>query len=174
MNGATEEEKAAEEKRKKEGPFSIEEVLAAEAMEIHGDNPDTQKLTRDAIHPKEQESRLRLNEDRRAVRNLDAGKVKPRDEFYRTLHGLNRAALCLSGGGERSAVFCLGVIQALAACDIDKLAAEDKVALKPGQQQPEKSEIKPEIKSEIKPEIKSEIKSDKSLLGRFHYLSTVS
>ena len=35
-------------------------------------------------------------------------------EFYRELNGLNSAALCLSGGGIRSAAFALGVIQALA------------------------------------------------------------
>jgi hypothetical protein len=158
MNGATEAQKKAaeekskkeaEEKRKKEGPFSIEEVLTAEAKEIHGDTPETQKL--EPIGPEEQDKRLFLNEDQRSLHKGDVEAVRPRDEFYRTLNGLNRAALCLSGGGERSAVFCLGVIQALAACDIDKLSAEE-------QEQPEKSEIKPE----------------KSLLGRFHYLSTVS
>ncbi|HEY1259775.1 MAG TPA: patatin-like phospholipase family protein [Stellaceae bacterium] len=38
------------------------------------------------------------------------------EEFYRRVHGLDRprAALCLSGGGIRSACFALGVIQALA------------------------------------------------------------
>ena len=53
MNGATEaQKKAAEEKkRKKEGPFSIEEVLTAEAKEIHGDTPETQKL--EPIGPEE-------------------------------------------------------------------------------------------------------------------------
>jgi len=157
MNGATEAEKrAAEEKRKKEGPFSIEEVLAGEAKEIHGDTPETRKLK--PIGPDEQDKRLYLNEDQRALHKGDVEEVKPRDEFYRTLNGLNRAALCLSGGGERSAVFCLGVIQALAACDIDKLTVQDTTALKPGHELPEKSEIKPE----------------KSLLGHFHYLSTVS
>ncbi len=35
-------------------------------------------------------------------------------ELYRKLNGLNSAALCLSGGGIRSAAFALGVIQALA------------------------------------------------------------
>ena len=35
-------------------------------------------------------------------------------ELYRSLNGLNSAALCLSGGGIRSAAFALGVIQALA------------------------------------------------------------
>src|SRR3954469_7788093 len=34
--------------------------------------------------------------------------------LYQALNALNRAALCLSGGGIRSASFALGVIQALA------------------------------------------------------------
>lgn len=109
MSGTTEaEKKEAEEKRQKEGPFSIEEVLAAEAKEIHGNSPEIAKLK--PISPNEQDKRLFLNEDERSVHKDDVKEVKPRDEFYRTLNGLNRAALCLSGGGERSAVFCLGVI----------------------------------------------------------------
>jgi hypothetical protein len=36
-------------------------------------------------------------------------------ELYRTLNKLNSAALCLSGGGIRSAAFALGITQALAA-----------------------------------------------------------
>src|SRR5690242_11892967 len=35
--------------------------------------------------------------------------------LYRALHERNASALCLSGGGIRSATFALGVIQALAA-----------------------------------------------------------
>src|SRR6266853_770351 len=35
-------------------------------------------------------------------------------ELYRALHGRNATALCLSGGGIRSASFALGVIEALA------------------------------------------------------------
>ena len=143
---------------KKSDVLSIEEVLAAEAKEIDGDTPQTQKLIRDAIDQKTQEKRLRLNEDRRALQNRDTEQIKSRDEFYSTLNRLNRAALCLSGGGQRSAVFCLGVIQALAACDTDDLTAQEAAPLDPAQEQPHKSETKPE----------------KSLLGHFHYLSTVS
>ena len=36
------------------------------------------------------------------------------DAYYRTAHETQSAALCLSGGGIRSASFCLGVLQALA------------------------------------------------------------
>jgi hypothetical protein len=138
--------------------LSVEQVLAAEAKEIDGDTPDTEKLKRDAIDQKTQEKRLHLNEDRRALQNRGAEKIESRSEFYRILNRLNHAALCLSGGGQRSAVFCLGVIQALAACDVDHLTANERTPPKPDQEQPEQSEITPE----------------KSLLGHFHYLSTVS
>ncbi|MEA2833381.1 MAG: hypothetical protein QOG66_1583, partial [Methylobacteriaceae bacterium] len=52
-----------------------------------------------------------LAEEAAAVhgRPLPAG-----DNQYVALNGLNSAALCLSGGGIRSASFALGVIQALA------------------------------------------------------------
>ena len=52
---------------------------------------------------KTQEKRLHLNADQRTLQNLDAEKIKSRDEFYRALNRLNRAALCCSGGGQRSA-----------------------------------------------------------------------
>jgi hypothetical protein len=65
--------------------------------------------------------------------------------FYRYLNKLNGAALCCSGEGIRSATFCLGVIQALAGYD-------------------EAAQIN--RNEELDPKY--------SLLGRFHYLSTVS
>ena len=71
-----------------------------------------------------------------------------RKEFYRSLNNLNRSALCLSGGGIRSATFCLGVIQALAAFD-----------LKSGKFRADQGNLG---------------EPEDSLLGRFHYLSTVS
>ena len=36
------------------------------------------------------------------------------EDYYAAVHGHNQAALCLSGGGIRSAAFALGVVQALA------------------------------------------------------------
>src|SRR5882757_3969199 len=36
------------------------------------------------------------------------------EDLYRALHGRNSTALCLSGGGIRSASFALGVVEALA------------------------------------------------------------
>jgi hypothetical protein len=63
----------------------------------------------------------------------------------RSLNGLNSAALCLSGGGIRSAAFALGVIQAFAA-----------------HPRPDPSGFAP-VDS-----------ANRSLLAKFHYLSTVS
>jgi hypothetical protein len=53
-----------------------------------------------------------LRAEAKAIHNADL-KGKP-GELYQSLNGLNSAALCLSGGGIRSASFALGVIQALA------------------------------------------------------------
>jgi hypothetical protein len=49
-----------------------------------------------------------------AIHGRDLSDV-PKEELYRSLNGLNSAALCLSGGGIRSAAFALGVIQSFAA-----------------------------------------------------------
>jgi hypothetical protein len=70
-------------------------------------------------------------------------------KLYPTLNGLNSAALCLSGGGIRSAAFALGVIQALAT-----------------HPRPAKNGNVEEHRVVDKPE--------NSLLAKFHYLSTVS
>src|SRR5689334_3874284 len=54
-----------------------------------------------------------LQEEAKAIHGKDlTGKTGA--DLYRELHALNSAALCLSGGGIRSAAFALGVIQALA------------------------------------------------------------
>jgi predicted acylesterase/phospholipase RssA len=71
-----------------------------------------------------------------------------RKNFYRSLNKLNRSALCLSGGGIRSATFCLGVIQALAAQDVTATDSSDTAAVTK--------------------------EAQNSLLGRFQFLSTVS
>src|SRR5262249_52169101 len=69
--------------------------------------------------------------------------------LYQGLNQLNSAALCLSGGGIRSAAFCLGVVQALAflprsaALNVEERGAPCEQAVN-------------------------------SLLSKFHYLSTVS
>src|SRR5215468_1613061 len=102
------------------GPLSIEEVLAAEAATISPSAPphQTEDLKARAT---EQEAQLRLHKkdaDTRRDGEETAQDVESRKVFYRGLNKLNRSALSLSGGGIRSATFCLGVIQALAAYDI--------------------------------------------------------
>lgn len=56
-----------------------------------------------------------LNEEAEKLHGIK-GKPNSLEELYKAIHGLDpcRAALCLSGGGIRSATFCLGVIQGLA------------------------------------------------------------
>src|SRR5580704_2381628 len=78
-----------------------------------------------------------LREEAKAIHGESLiGKRGP--ALYRALNQLNSAALCLSGGGIRSAAFGLGVIQALAAHP------------------------------------RTESDAGKSVLAKFHYLSTVS
>ncbi|SRR5229473_2636482 len=67
--------------------------------------------------------------------------------IYRTLNNLNSAAICLSGGGIRSAAFALGVIQALA---IHPRSLRSGSMREPVE------------------------RAEDSLLAKFHYLSTVS
>src|SRR4051812_24361604 len=54
-----------------------------------------------------------LREEAAAIHNLDFSSRSIPD-LYRALNQTNQSALCLSGGGIRSAAFALGVIQALA------------------------------------------------------------
>src|SRR4029077_962221 len=101
-------------------------------------------------------ARYRMDADQRSGEELPAEEVKDRKAFYRALNKLNRAALCCSGGGIRSATFCLGVIQALAAYDVGGAAPA------PANNAPQPDKATPETKAEA------------SLLGCFRYLSTVS
>ena len=98
-----------------------------------------------------------MDADQRSGEDLPVEEVQARKAFYRALNKLNRAALCCSGGGIRSATFCLGVIQAFAAYDVDDVApapAEQRA------RRPTKQSL-----TTI---------SGASLLGCFDYLSTVS
>jgi hypothetical protein len=134
--------------------LSTEEMLAEEANAIHG--PDTVRLSAslqsEAGHIAHQ-NRMRLNADDRTGGEIDREIVNARNELYRSLNGLKRAALCFSGGGIRSATFCLGILQALAARDATPFDP------KPDKPQPGGA---------------TGITPATSLLGRFHYLSTVS
>ena len=103
--------------------LSIEEVLADEVRIIHGET-----LSATAKGQEAQEKRKNLNADKRSVADRDDDDVKSRDEFYIGLNKLNQAALCCSGGGIRSATFCLGIIQAFANYDVDAGVLRGKAA----------------------------------------------
>lgn len=149
------------------GPLSIEEVLAAEADAIHGESWRAGITLRgqDA-----QQQRDWLNADDRDTGGLPDGEAERRAKLYRALNKLNRAALCCSGGGIRSATFCLGVIQALAdhhTCATpkpDNSAKSDAHSPSPGAALPGGTSSR--AAASRKPE--------DSLLGCFDYLSTVS
>jgi hypothetical protein len=98
------------------GAHSMEQALAEEAEKLA--SPTLQPFARNLRRITEKQA----NESAQSYRNADAhhgdetssDEVQRRKEFYRSLNQLNRSALCLSGGGIRSATFCLGVIQVLA------------------------------------------------------------
>jgi hypothetical protein len=94
-----------------------------------------------------------LREEAAAIHGEKAKSVEGKSgrELYRELNRLDSAALCLSGGGIRSAAFALGVIQALAVHprSFSKSGDEDDAAAPVDA-------------------------PEKSLLAGFHYLSTVS
>ena len=152
--------------------LSIEQVLAEEAEAIQGTKgladallkdlvaapgADAKKANADEPYAKDAKvARYRMDADQRSGEDLPVEEVKDRKAFYRALNKLNRAALCCSGGGIRSATFCLGVIQALAAYDVGGAAPA------PANDAPQPDKAKPETKAEG------------SLLGCFRYLSTVS
>lgn len=141
------------------GPLSIEEVLAAEAAAIHDlTDPETKAIVdrlRDLATGQGLETR-RADKDADTRSGDDENRlwVKNRKAFYCELGKLRRTALCFSGGGIRSATFCLGVIQALARYGLTK---------------------KPATVGQVAPlPFDLEADANNSLLSRFHYLSTVS
>ena len=138
------------------GALSVEQVLIEEAVAIHGDQrPDIIEQLRKHLAGQDIElARADKDADARSGRDENRDWVKNRKAFYCALNRLNRTALCFSGGGIRSATFCLGVIQALAK---HSLAG------------PPSSVGNPDAKPE---EIEAD--ANQSLLSRFHFLSTVS
>jgi len=123
------------------GPLSIEQVLAEEERALGG-----RRLEAFADDSRQTAARERTEKDADARDGKDESRdeVERRKAFYRSLNKFNRSALCLSGGGIRSATLCLGVIQALATFDVTSgmFRADEKHPAKP----------------------------ENSLLGRFHYL----
>jgi hypothetical protein len=92
-------------------------------------------------------------------------------KLYQALNDLDRAALCLSGGGIRSAAFSLGVIQALATHPRPK----SPHAMFAGEAAPDGSvaEFKPQTGIENGP-YNAVARPEDSLLAQMQYLSTVS
>ena len=93
------------------GPLSMEQVLAEEARRAcragatalrRGFAPSTRDARSRSAHAL---TRTRTPRDRQKMRVPE--EAERRKKFYRSLNQLNRSALCLSGGGIRSATFCL-------------------------------------------------------------------
>ena len=83
-----------------------------------------------------------LRDEARAIHGTDIDPTLDRSGVYGATAALGSAALCLSGGGIRSAAFCLGIIQQLGST--------------------------PLTGTDVPRDVRQ------SLLGQFHYLSTVS
>jgi NADH:ubiquinone oxidoreductase subunit 6 (subunit J) len=140
------------------GPLSVEEILAEEAAAIHHtDHRRGQLLSGlNALRTEQTSEDYRANKDAdaRSGADEDPAWAQQRKRFYCDLNNIGRAALCCSGGGIRSATFCLGVIQALA------MIAQPKPQAGTGAAAPTTA-----VKANS---------AEESLLSRFHYLSTVS
>jgi hypothetical protein len=137
------------------GPLSMEQALAEEAVAIGGLTAELEARLKEVASEQEagQTSERRRTYKDADVRDGDQDSATQADsrrraKFYRALNETDRSALCLSGGGIRSATFCLGVIQALAAFDV-----------KSGTVRVDQGHLGA---------------PEDALLGRFHYLSTVS
>ena len=157
------------------GPFSIEQVLTDEAWELHGENNETKELEKLAKDQRDLDERERLNADDRGALDLNSKDTEPHDKFYTELNKLNRAALCCSGGGIRSATFCLGVIQAFANYDVAAGKLRGKAAaIAHGSEQPGTAAPAQQANDGSKADTHENIKPETSALRYFHYLSTVS
>lgn len=146
------------------GPLSIEQVLAAEAAAIHDlSNAKTraivEELNRLATNQERETDRGDKDADQRSGKNEERDWVRNRKDFYCLLGQLRSAAICCSGGGIRSATFCLGIIQALAKNRLTPLPPQPRTP-----PDPDKSGTPEFIEAE----------ANQSQLSRFHYLSTVS
>ena len=151
--------------------LSIEQVLVEEARAIRGTLATEAHLTHPAKGQEAQIERVEKNADRRDGKNLPPEEVERRKGLYRSLNKLKHSALCCSGGGIRSATFCLGVIQALADYDVTSgtaTAVNNPAADSGAAQNSNASFVSRKISEGAPPN------PEHSLLGRFHYLSTVS
>jgi hypothetical protein len=183
--------------------ISIEQVLAEEAEAIHGAGKKSTVEETSRAYARAQPaeaSRARKDSDTRSGIDEDPSNVDRRKAFYRELNKLDRAALCLSGGGIRSATFCLGVIQALAMYQLPKPPSGTAPASPPSgtapasppsgtaSASPPSGTVTPlpptgtataspptgTATASPTPPTDKVAEANQSLLSRFHYLSTVS
>ena len=145
------------------GALSVEQILAAEAAAIHGaaEQQSVSDLRGLQTGQDFEDHRADKDADARSGRDEDPAWAAKRKNFYCELNNIGRAALCCSGGGIRSATFCLGVIQALA------------MIAKPGSPSAAASSGAQAAQGQSKEPPKA-LKPEDSLLSCFHYLSTVS
>ena len=105
------------------GPLNHREMLEQEYESLHGSLPliyckkRTELLCSCDAHPDGQQSAWLPGEIERKSAEIE---VELTQLLFKQIHGLEkddkgaRSALCLSGGGIRSATFALGVLQSLA------------------------------------------------------------
>src|SRR5262245_45247334 len=88
---------------KDNAPLSLCQVLEEEYIRLHGPLPESYRMAKEGIEKDPTKAPEQIQEE--VVR-----------ELYRCIHALpeKRAALCISGGGIRSATFGLGIIHGLA------------------------------------------------------------
>ena len=159
--------------------LSIEEVLAEEADKIAGDGSNIAGILKEQLGAKEAR-KLRFDRDfHRSADERDDTKVDPktiavRKQLYQRLNELKRGALCFSGGGIRSATFCLGILQALARCKEIPPPPPPAPPPKHGEHHAAGKNEKPHHAEPNEQAHKESKKLPQSLLGAIHYLSTVS
>jgi hypothetical protein len=90
----------------------LHEVLAAEFRALHGIEPAIGSDTAVPLDPNIDKAEAKKRQAARQQEHLKA--------IWAAIHALpeKRAALCISGGGIRSATFALGVLQGLARCGL--------------------------------------------------------
>jgi hypothetical protein len=157
--------------------LSTEVVLAEEAAAIHGGTAKTGAATGGLRHHT-RGVKVGVGGDD----DLSSEKAAEEDrKFYCGLNKNKSAALCLSGGGIRSAAFSLGVIQALASHQLALLLDPDKPQppehdkpLPANAGAPADTKAKESAKSTTDSKAKEDQTPGNSLLAQFDYLSTVS
>ena len=155
----------------KSGPLTTEQVLVEEAHAIGPANgqPMPSRLREARGMPCDNQKPGVEGADGEAHRARESADEQ--HTLHQALNDLDRAALCLSGGGIRSAAFSLGVIQALATHP----RPQSPHAMFSAKSAPDASaaDFKPQAGFDNAP-YNVVAKPEKSLLADVQYLSTVS